>query len=217
MESFRIHRGVTLVEMMVVVAIIMILSGIVVTGTSAFQRTILLATTAYDIGLTMRTAENFGLGSRQQAGVSGNIGYGLHFDKNTPTSFFMFADGSARDVCHSYWPSMSTNVSGAPDEPKGNCHYGETGDVVVGSPYQLGNGVQITDLCIYDGTAKCGQSAIDLVFSRPSGNVFISDATSYSVSYSKASVKVTSSDGTRDYYICIGSLGDIQIRSMQCL
>src|SRR3989344_4714141 len=91
MEPFHSRRAFTLIELLVVTAIIGVLSLVVVVNQGSFNRTFMLANTSYDIALTLRNAQTFGMGSRSRDG-SENAGYGIHFDKNTPKSFILFAD-----------------------------------------------------------------------------------------------------------------------------
>ena len=217
MESFRIHRGVTLIEMIVVVAIVMVLTAIVVVGSGTFNKTIVLAATAYDVGLSMRTAESFGSGSRQAGAVQGNIGYGLHFDKNNTSSYQLFADSNPTtpEECHASWPS---HISNAPDMPAGNCTFDESGDVSVGGPYVLGNGITITDLCVQSAlsTPMCGLDKLDIVFSRPGGTVYLASDGVYDSTLVKASIKLSSPQGTSQY-VCISTAGQIETKAASCL
>ena len=52
--------GFTLVEMVVVLAIITVISGVVLSDQTSFNKTLVLANTAYDIALTVRSVETFG-------------------------------------------------------------------------------------------------------------------------------------------------------------
>ena len=76
---------------MVVLTIIVVITTVVVASQSSFNKTLILVNTAYDIALTLRSAETYGLGSRAFGGVV-NAGYGLNFQSGTPQSFTLFAD-----------------------------------------------------------------------------------------------------------------------------
>ena len=91
MEPLHFRRGFTLIEMLVVLAIIVTVTTIALSSQSAFNKTLILANTAYDIALTLRSAENFGIGSRALYRTA-NAGYGVHFQRGTLGSFILFAD-----------------------------------------------------------------------------------------------------------------------------
>lgn len=176
MEPFRIHRGVTLVELIVVLGIIGVLSTVVVTSHASFSKTILLSSTAYDIALTIRNAQNFGLGSRVTTGsIYKNEGYGVHFTPAS-SSFILFADRNAPTThyqnCH-----PSRDVS-APDAVPGNCAY-DAGELV--QEYKLGNGMKFRKIHWYGAPYEIASTAfghaengaIDIVFARPNNDPFV--------------------------------------------
>lgn len=207
MESFRPHRGITLVELMVVLAIIMILSVIVIVSQAAFNKSFILANTTYDVALTIRSAETFGMGSRKQlGGSSANTGYGVHL---TPgNSFLMFADGNpaTNSSCHAKKGSVSiTTVSGAPDETPGDCAYSSSGsdDTTVGT-YILGNGITITRLRAKPAGSWFDTPALDVTFARPNTETYFATCTgscsggatwSLAQSISEACIELTSPQG----------------------
>lgn len=177
----RVTAGFTLIEMLVVLAIIGIVSLIVITGQTNFNRTIILSNTAYDIALTMRDTETYGLGSR--AASAPNAGYGIHFDAGLTGSFFTFPDIDP--------PAASKNISycnpprdpSAPDAHPGDCYY-TTKDQPT-QTYTIGNHVSIGKFCITaDGTTwSCSPnvlSTLDITFARPNPNVTIVANGSYS-------------------------------------
>ena len=139
---------------MVVLAIIVILTGIVLTSQSTFNKTLVLANTAYDIALTLRTAETYGLGSRA-FGSSANAGYGIDFNHATPGSFTLFADTNLPNAatCH----GLPTGGASAPDAQPGNCIYDGASEQV--TDYMLGNAVTVSDFCAYAlGSWTCAAS-----------------------------------------------------------
>lgn len=176
-------RGFTLIEMLIVLAIIMVLAVIALTSQTSFNRTFLLSNTAYDVALTMRNAQYYGVGGRT-IGVS-NVGYGLDFQIGSPTTFTLFGDSSPTsgpDLCH----SQAGLVGGAnsPAAQSGDCRYSVGQDVQAAS-YTIGNGVLVTDLCVEPvGSSAwlCASShdfsQLDIVFARPSTNTFMTAGTS---------------------------------------
>ena len=224
MESNRSHtgnNGFTLVELMVVLTIITVITTVVLASQSSFNKTLILANTAYDIALALRSAESYGLGSRA-AGATVNAGYGLHFQSGIPNTFIFFADTypapSTSSVCH---PIADAS---APNAQSGNCSYeSEQGEKV--TSYALGNGITISDFCAYAlGSSSCayahggGLSSLDIVFARPNPEPFISANGSYSpppFRITSACLTISSPQGGTQY-VSVASSGQITADASTC-
>jgi prepilin-type N-terminal cleavage/methylation domain-containing protein len=177
MEPIRHNRGLvlshtkgfTLMELLVVLTIIIVITMVVLTSQSSFNKTLVLANTAYDVALTLRSAQKYGLGSRASGSIV-NAGYGLHFSSGVQDSFTLFADTSPSPSSSSCHGLPTSNNPDAPDAKAGNCKYDE-GDSIV-FPYRLNNGIKITKLCV---NSSCNDvSKLDIVFSRPNPDALIS-------------------------------------------
>lgn len=224
MESIRHNRGLvlskskgfTLIELMVVFAIISVVTSVVITNQSSFNKTFILANTAYDIALALRSAESYGLGSRAIGGTV-NAGYGLHFQRGTNDSFTFFADKH---------PLISLNChqisdSSAPNAQPGNCRYDSAQGEKINS-YALGNGITISDFCAYTSSgwscayAQGGElTSLDIVFARPNPEPFMSVNDSYDSDITKACIIIISSENSKKY-ILISASGQIVADAGQC-
>jgi len=105
-------RAFTLVELMVSVGIFLMMTGLVVAKYGNFNQSVLLTNLAYDVALTIRTAQTYGLSVRNNdlsnSSSDFQSGYGVHLDTSTrPDSnsgnnfnqeIIFFADN---------WPSQS--------------------------------------------------------------------------------------------------------------
>lgn len=222
MEHLASHRhvsaGFTLIELIVVIGIIGVITSIALTSQGAFNKSLILSNTAYDIALSLRSAESFGIGSRA-AGLADNTGYGLHFDRALPGNFTLFADtyssqGGA-DNCH------PASDPGAPDAKPGNCVY----DLLHGervTDYALGNRITITDFCAYAGGWSCAASngatleTLDIVFARPNPDPpFMSVNGAYSASITAACIIVSSPFGG-SRFVSITAAGAITANATSC-
>ncbi len=209
-------RGFTLIELLVVLAIIIALTGIVTTSQSSFNKTLILSNTAYDIALSLRSAETYGLGGK--AITTMPVGYGLHFGGAMPaSSYILFADSypaaSVGSACH--YPS---NTLGGLDAQPGNCSY-ELGDTVV-STYTLWNGITIKDFCAYTTSWSCastGLTSLDIVFARPNPDTLMSAGGSYSASFpvTRACITLQSPQGGL-HFVSVESSGVINANATQC-
>lgn len=203
---------------MVVLAIIAIITVIAVVNQNSFNKTIILANTAYDIALTIRTSEQYGVGSRVASGRA-NIAYGLHIDAQTPDSFIVFADTAGGNACQ---PNAALNCKSG----DGRYTVGSgpsTTDLIV-QTVSIGNGIQITDMCAYDGHQdKCKSrnsnrniTTLDIVFSRPNPDVSIATSRSNSGdTFDYACLELTSLQGAVRY-IKINASGSINAQAVSC-
>ena len=214
------NAGFTLIEMLVVFGIIIIVTSIVISSQGSFNKTILLANTAYDVALSIRHAETYGLGSRV-INVSPNVGYGIDISRASPDAFILFADSypvpSTSSICH---PTVDVS---APDAKPGNCAYEPLQSETI-TKYTLGNGVTISDFCAKtSGTWSCATSnglglvSLDIVFSRPNPTPLMSTNGNYSSIFpvTNACISLTSrSGGTR--FISVSSSGQISPTAASC-
>jgi prepilin-type N-terminal cleavage/methylation domain-containing protein len=212
MEPIYIHRGFTLIELLVVFAIIVTIMSVVFTSQSTFNKTFVLTNTAYDIALSVRDAETYGLGTRA-IGSTINAGYGLHFQSGSPAAFSFFADISPAASCTT------------PDCKPGNYVYTAGSDSLVRT-YTLGNGITLTDFCAYTTSWTCtvahggysgGLSSLDIVFSRPNPNPYISVNGAYSAAFPATAACLTlSSPQGASRYVSISYAGEISPTAASC-
>ena len=216
-----VASGFTLIELVVVFLIIVIITTITLTSQGSFNKTLILANTAYDIALSFRSAETYGIGSRV-AGIVRNAGYGLHFDRAAPSNFTLFADiNSPADGCHTLPPSAQGGA-GAPSAMPGNCTYDGSGERV--TDYALNNRMTISDFCAFSGSWSCANShdyllsSLDVVFARPNPDPFIYGKNVNNVTvgpFTAACIAVTSPQGGLRY-ISVAASGAITANATSC-
>lgn len=88
------ERGFSMVELVVSVGILVVITSIVLVNHNLFGGNILVSNLAYDVGLSIRQAQVFGLSVREFGAGTGqfDIGYGIHFDSDDFSSYRLFAD-----------------------------------------------------------------------------------------------------------------------------
>jgi hypothetical protein len=85
-------RGFTLIEMISIVAIISVITGLFMVSNSAFGGKVLLENLAYDIALSIRESQVFGISVQRFGTTNFTAGYGMHFDISSPADYSTFAD-----------------------------------------------------------------------------------------------------------------------------
>lgn len=213
--------------MLVVLAIITIVSAIVFSSQTSFNSTVLLSDAVYDVALTVRNVENFGTGSESVGSNLLSIGYGVHFDTRTPSTFLTFADTNpgAGSGCH----PLPANGASAPDAHPGDCvllQSGGSADAAAGiRTYTLGNNVTLSALCTFVSAWTCSTGAgtllsppvVDITSVRPNTVITIVQQGSFSAgnTASEACLAFTSPrGGTR--YLDIKQSGLITPQQTSC-
>lgn len=197
-------------ELLVVLAIIVSIMGVVLTSQSAFNKTLLLANTAYDIALTLRFTESLGVGTLA-AGTTANAGRGIHLDRATPHSFILFADIS---------PPSSTCTTSTPDCKPGDKVY-TAGSDTLSQTYTLGNGMTVSNFCARDGgnNWQCASNgpltALDIVFARPNPDAFIRANGDPNIPYTSACIAVRSLEGVLRF-VSVAPSGSITANAPSC-
>jgi len=209
-------RGFTLIEMLVVLAIIAILTAIAVTGQSTFNKTLILTDTAYDVAFSARQAQSYGLSSRTFGSyTSQNYGYGLHFDRVTPNKYVFFADTSHALAVAG---GCSVGIAGTPSYKVGNCRF-DTADGIV-STYTFSRGFTISKFCGKSGTAApvCSTDSsplttLDIVFTRPNTSTTINGLVNGTSLRTFTCAQLTLTDQSRQATktIRISSLGEVSL------
>lgn len=181
-------RGLTLIELLVVMGIFSIISLVVLANHSRFNSSVLLGSLAYDIALSIREAQVYGLSVKEYAN-NFQVGYGLRF--SAANSYTFFADTNA------------------------NKQYDSGTDSIV-QTYTFGQGHTVKQFCgvTASGTEECSGGTwgainhLDIVFFRPDPDAVITSNTP--TVYSSGKIVVTSPSGeTRT--ITVASTGQISV------
>ena len=154
-----LRRAFTLIELLVVVTIIILVSAVILANDNKFGGQALLQNLAYDIALSVREAQVYGI-SVARVGSTSNFsaGYGMHFSMGNPTTYDLFAD-----------------TKNAASQPVPDGIY-EIGEDVSPSPYSIGRGFYIIKLCVTpsSGVEDCTPTKLDILFIRPEPDAYIS-------------------------------------------
>lgn len=148
----RRARGFTLMELLVVTGIVVIISAIMLANHAAFGGSITLRNLAYDIALSLREAQTYGISVRQFQGDF-SAGYGVHIRLSSPTEYILFADGVTQNSVYDAGELVrSASIAGG-------FHIADVCIVPAG---------QSSELCAGDGVTQ-----VDITFVRPEPDAHI--------------------------------------------
>jgi prepilin-type N-terminal cleavage/methylation domain-containing protein len=146
----RAAAGFTLIELLVVAGIISLISSLVLVNNNRFGGEVLLQNLAYDMALSIRQAQQYGISVQN---FQGNFGaaYGMHFQV-TPAAgngvYVLFADAVDHNGLY------------------------DSGELVQSTT--ISQNYRVADLCVTNsGSETCGLSSIDITFQRPEPDAYI--------------------------------------------
>ncbi len=192
--------GFTLTELMVSIGIMIFVLALILVNYRKFDSGIVLTNLAYDIGLSVRKAQTYGINVR---GKNDNYtyAYGIHFDTTDQAgkkSYIIFAD---------------LNPNG-PNGTIGNGMYDGVEEKVEG--FRLQGNYAISSLCTLNASTEvCDVTTMDIMFKRPNPDartyVTRNGLTSYTAEAAVIQIN-TSQDPEAIKKVYVYSTGQISIK-----
>ena len=153
------QRAFTLIELVAVMAIIIIVTSVTLANNSRFGGTVLLQNLAYDMALSIRQAQVYGIAVRGYSANNFSAGYGMHFSTSEAggsLQYELFADKNRDGL-------FTSDLDPDIDENVPPTHY-------------IGRGYYISGLSILEpgASTETSVSTIDILFKRPEPTACIS-------------------------------------------
>lgn len=93
------NNGFTLIEIMVVLAIIVIIIGVVIFNISTEKQSSALFRSVQNLSLNLRKVQNYALTSKTFRNTGVPCGWGIHFNGVNSTNYIIFADLALNQNC----------------------------------------------------------------------------------------------------------------------
>lgn len=147
-----------MIELLVVAGIIALVSGIILANNSRFGGAVVLENLAYDMALSIRQAQVYGISVARFGAGDYSAGYGIDFDLSSPRTYALFADALSQNGLY-------------------DCPTPGGSDCELVQASTLNQNYRIAELCTTppSGAEACGAtSRVDVVFKRPEPDAWIS-------------------------------------------
>jgi prepilin-type N-terminal cleavage/methylation domain-containing protein len=170
MDNAKGNSGFTLVELLVSIGIFTVITSVAVFNHSQFNNSVLLTNLAYEIALSVRQAQFYGITVRQSAATPGafDSGYGIRFDLGTTmTQYSLYEDRAPHN------------------------HVYASGELLEAFRIQKGN--RISKILVTNSSGSVSTpSIVDISFIRPNPDTYITAGDLATPYYAKAEICVTS-------------------------
>ncbi|MEI7513117.1 MAG: type II secretion system protein [bacterium] len=195
-RSRKTTTGFSLIELMVVIGIFAIISGVVIFDYGKFSSNLVVTNLAYEAALAVRQAQVYGISVKQTLTDSNfNASYGVWFDKSDSQNFYLFADKN------------NNNKYDSDSERE--------------ESFGMNGSNNISRFCVTDSEGvKCSNDSsidsISIIFKRPEPNAKIyaySGETPVVNLGSKAEIMFTSGRGDKEARMTVTNTGQISIDS----
>lgn len=188
--------GFSLVELIVVIGIFSVISGITVFNYGKFQSSLVITNLAYQAALAVRQAQVYGISVKQTKTNSFDVPYGVWFGENSK-DFYLFAD---------------TNVGGG-TKNKFDINTFDSKEELI----SLTGSNNIHKFCIHQGTWRCStgnaSARMSIMFKRPNPSALIYDfgGLGDSTLADQAEIQFKSAQGDKIARLTITSTGQISV------
>jgi len=104
----KMNKGITLIEILVAISIIIILTGVVLINYRTGERQLILQRAANKLASDIRRAQEMAISAKEFGGAVPSGGYGVYFDTSNPHSYLIYADTQPPEGNEFYTSADST-------------------------------------------------------------------------------------------------------------
>ncbi len=199
--------GFALLELLIAVVVFGIITTMVLLAYGKVSEQLFMSTLAYEVGLSFRQAQSFGVSVKQLPGGAQNkfdAAYGIHFAKTNNNWYVLFADSKSNGNKLKY--DGEDNASGC------------TSATECVSVFKIAKGNKISKFCgvrSFDGGEDCsigaeGITFLDVMFLRPNPDAIIRTNNTDSI-YKAARIYLSSPSGM-ERKVEVWNTGQISIK-----
>jgi prepilin-type N-terminal cleavage/methylation domain-containing protein len=191
------QKGFTLVEMLVVIAISGLLMSVVLSGYGTFSSNTLLTNTTYELALSIREAQIYGVSVRSEGGTSPSFtnSYGIHIPSNSTKEYFLFKADQNRFLGTTCTPGNAQCIN----------VYTLPRDIFISA-------VQTK---LSNGTCR-DERPLNITFKRPNPEPIFADANGQNLSVSEVQITISSSSTEDKRYVTISNNGQVSVQNSIC-
>ena len=191
--SFK--RGVTLIELIVVISLVVVLTGVMLLRQRTFEGTILLKNTAYEFALSVREAQAYGVSVRRDTADAVSGRYGIHVSLSSPESTILYSDSSVENNMYDAGEERQTNIFQTPFSVKNICVTPASG----------------VEECANDAGSKIIGLEVLFIRPNPDARLYVVRSEGDPGSVSKAKVSIGTPEN-KNVDVVISSLGQVSVQ-----
>ena len=200
-QKYNLKSGFTLVELLVTISMFVIITGVILVNSNKFDSTVLLNNFTYDVALTIKQAQSYGVNVKESSSGSFNTAYGVYFDlAQSKTNFVLFNDVNDNKIYDGLLTACPTD------------------SVECIQKYSMTKGTGIKSICAGSDETDCKNNPADqlsIMFKRPNLSALIySKIGGNPLSTEKAYAKIilAAQNGTATSTVVVTSVGQIYVK-----
>lgn len=199
--NYKNQKGFTLIEMVAVLGIFGIVTSVVMFNHSKFQSDTVLTNMAYEIALSIREAQVYGVSAReakqsmQSTSENFSKAYGVYIPKANSSQYLLFAD-------------LDNNLKYSGTD----CGISQASDSCV-MPYTLQRNIIIESMYVKNNQSCILADNMSILFKRPNPEPIINTGGNRET-FSQLQITVKAPDGAKRYVI-VSNNGQISVENNQ--
>lgn len=202
-QNNNLKSGFTLVELLITISMFVIVTGVVLVNSNKFDSTVLLNNFAYDVALTIKQAQSYGVNVRESSTGQFGTAYGVYFNiTDAPagrTNFVLFNDVDKNKM---YATGDITK-----------CPANDPSNLECIQKFSMTKGTSVKSLCVGadEGSCNGGFNQLSILFIRPSQNAKIYTENNWSIENGYAQIVLAAANGATSTVV-VTSVGQVYVK-----